>query len=210
MRVRRTGRAALALAGALALPALLAACDGSGFDPQADDSASVSAEPTAPETSASASSTPPTPSESATTGDTGSASRSPAPAKPIPHACDLVESAEVGEAFAARFDAGKPSADEKTCTFKAEGYVTAQVVARDASACTPPPEDGTIVEPLSEVAGATRAWWVVSDAPPLRSELRACTATAMLGIHLSYVRDYDNDPRNDSISLAEKLLQELR
>lgn len=210
MRARRIRPVAL-LVLAPVIASALAACDGSGFDPQADASGSVTAEPTAPETTASIPTAPSSPSQSASTASASpSSSVSSAPAKPVPPACELVGAAEVSQAFGYEFGVGRPTPSPASCTFTDAGKVTAVVAASDHQPCTAPPEDGTIVEPLTEVAGATRGWWVVSDVPPLRSELRACTAGARLEVHLSYVGDYDNDPRSDSISLAEKLLQKLR
>jgi hypothetical protein len=201
MRVRRIWPAAL-----LALAPALAACDGSGFDPQAVDDSSTT--PSAPKSAASTSA-PPEPTDTATPTAPTSEATSSAPPKPIPAACDLVDAAQLNQRFGMPFGTGKPSPDRTGCSFTAPGEATANVVIGKPDACVPPSEDGTIVEPLTEVAGATKAWWVVSDAPPLRSILHSCTARATLDIHVSYEGPYENDPRNDAIALAEQLLPEL-
>ena len=144
MRARRIRPVAL-LVLAPVIASALAACDGSGFDPQADDARSVTAEPTAPESTTSTPTAPATPSRSASTAAASPSTVTSAPAKPVPPACELTDAAEVSQAFGYRFGEGKAVPSPTSCAFTDAGKVTAVVAASDHQPCSAPPEDGTIV-----------------------------------------------------------------
>ncbi|WP_435770637.1 hypothetical protein [Nocardioides sp. SYSU DS0651] len=212
MRLRRTWPAVL-----LILAPVLAACGDDGADDPEDEETSSApySEPTEESTS---------PSAEVTTSETTS-SPSAAPGK-LPAACDIVTAEDVSQAYHLEF--GPPSVgggstteqgvewSSDNCGFEVEEVVEVKVkltgpddFASGSFQCPQPTDVAAIVEPVQDLAGADSAWWKTSEAPPLEATLRACAEDVLLEIDLEYETDYEGDPRNDSIALAEKLLAEI-
>ncbi|TNM38403.1 hypothetical protein FHP29_14160 [Nocardioides albidus] len=212
MRVRRLWPAALLL-----LTPVLTACGDD--DPVVEDTPS----PSATETSTPAEAT------SATTSAPAQPSSSAAAAG-LPAACDLVTAEDLAEAYGMSFGApevgGSDSGSEGStggglawtsddCSFEAEGLaeVTVKVTGPEdftqgAFGCPQPSDDEGSVEPANDIAGATAGWWKVSSPPDFEGELRACSPKVLLQIDLDYEKgvEYEGDPLNQSVGLAEKLL----
>lgn len=218
MRLRRTLPAALLL-----LTPALAACGDDGDGPDADASSS----PTEPTSDAPTTPSALTPSATPTE-VTSEASPTP-PAAVLPATCDLVTSDAVAKAYGVQVgpaDDGSGATSEggsawksDDCSFEAEDLVEITVKLTGPSGftqgtfgCPQPNEVGAIVDPADDIAGATKGWWKVSDAPPLEATLRACTADVLLDIELDYEDgvDYQGDPRNDSVAFAERILADLQ
>jgi len=211
MRVRRLWPAAL-----LVLTPALAAC---GDDEPGEDGPSAEPSPTA----ASSTVTTPTAAPSSTP-----AAPSTAPAAGLPAACDVVSADDLAEAYGMSFGApevGGGSTSEQgvewssdNCSFEAEDLAEVTVkltgpedFAKGAFGCPQPPEVGGSVEPVRDIAGASGGWWKVSNPPTFEGELRACTDAVLLEIDLEYEEgvQYEGDPVNQSIGLAEKILAAL-
>jgi hypothetical protein len=77
--------------------------------------------------------------------------------------------------------------------------------------CPQPTDIAGIVEPVDDIVGAEKGWWKVSEAPPLEATMRACTTTVNVDIQLEYEDgvDYEGDPRNQSVALAEMVLANI-
>lgn len=218
MHVRRTLPAALLL-----LAPVLAACGDGDESPDAD----VTSSPTTPTSDA-----PTTPSAltpSATPTEVTSAASSAPPAATLPAACDLATSEAIAKNFGvtvgpAEVGGGGSSEGGRewksdNCSFEAKDLVEITVkltgpgdFTKGAFGCPQPTEVAAIVDPADDIAGATKGWWKVSDAPPLEATLRACTAGVLLDIELEYEDgvDYQGDPRNDSVAFAERILADLQ
>lgn len=219
MRLRRTLPAALLL-----LAPVLAACGDDGDTPDAD----VTSSPTDPTSAATPSPSAITPSATPTTVTSAAPSTAP-PAATLPAACDLVTSDAVAKAYGITVgpaDDGSGATSEggrswksDDCSFEAKDLVEITVkvsgpgdFTQGTFGCPQPNEVASIVDPADDIAGATKGWWKVSDAPPLEATLRACTAGVLLDIELEYEDgvDYQGDPRNDSIAFAERILADLQ
>ncbi|WP_377326013.1 hypothetical protein ACFJIY_12660 [Pimelobacter simplex] len=219
MRLRRTLPAALLL-----LTPALAACGDDGDGPDADASSS----PTEPTSDAPTTPSAITPSATPTSVTSAAPSSAP-PAATLPAACDVVTSDAVARAYGVTVgpaDDGSGATSEggsawksDDCSFEAKDLVEITVkltgrgdFTKGTFGCPQPNEVGAIVDPADDIAGATKGWWKVSDAPPLEATLRACTADALLDIELDYEDgvDYQGDPRNDSIAFAEQILADLQ
>ncbi len=211
MHLRRLWPAAL-----LALAPVLAACGGDDGD--SGDDATPTPTPT--------SSAPVTPTEEPTTDDATTAPTTEAAT--LPAACDIVSATDVADAYGvtvgpAEVGGGGTSEGDLAwssddCSFEADDLVEVTVkltgpddFSQGAFGCPQPGEIASIVEPADDIAGATDGWWKVSDSPPLEATLRACTDAVLLEIELDYEDgvDYEGDPRNQSIGLAEQLLTTL-
>lgn len=212
MRVRRTWPVA-----ALVLVPVLAGC---GDDEPAD-------EPDSTETSSSPSVTPtPSPTATETTETSSAPPTSQAPA--LPTACELVTADTLAKALGVTFAAGEPGGggtDEggkawksDNCSFEAEDLMEVTVkltgpgdFTRGAFGCVQPSEVGSILEPATDVAGASDGWWKVSEAPPLEATLRACSADLNVDVEFEYEDgvDYEGDPRQQAAQLAEHVLAAL-
>lgn len=210
MRVRRL----FPLAVLLTAPVLVA-CDGSGVDLSADSSPTPTVSES-PQPSASVSESDdasPTEASSATESAVPVTSEPPTdlPLQPQP-ACEVVSAARMKQAYEVTFSAGKSAQAGLGCTFVAKDLVTATVVVTDDSACVAPPERGNIIQPVDDIAKATKGWWVVSDAPPLKALLRACANGVTVDINLAYEDgvDYDGDPQTQSGGLAGEILGQLK
>lgn len=211
MRLRRIWPAALLLL----LPALAGCSDddpGGSDDPTSESPSTPASETTsaAPETSAATETT------------------SAAPAG-LPAACDVITSDDVAKAFGVSFgpaETGGSGTSEgafewqsDTCSFEAEDLVevTVKLTGPDdfttgTFGCPQPSEIAAIVEPVDDIAGAGEGWWKVSDSPPLEATLRACSEAALVEVELEYEDgvDYEGDPRNQSIAIAELVLAALQ
>ncbi|WP_436701949.1 hypothetical protein [Nocardioides sp. BYT-33-1] len=205
MRVRRLWPAALLL-----LTPVLAACGDD--DPDADDAPTAASSPTE-ETSPTEAppSSPPT---------------APAPpASTLPAACDVVSADDLAEAYGMPFGAPEVGGDDSSenglawtsddCSFESAGLAEVTVkltgpedFTQGAFGCPQPADDDGIVEPAADIAGATGGWWKVSNPPEFEGELRACTDAVLLQIDLDYEDgvQYEGDPLNQSVGLAEKIL----
>lgn len=213
MRVRRLWPAAL-----LMLTPVLAACGDdepdAADDPTAESSATEESSPTeattAPPTSA--------PAEPTTSAAAG-----------LPAACDLVTADDLAEAYGMSFGAPEVGGDDTSerglawtsddCSFESPGLAEVTVkltgpedFTQGAFGCPQPADDEGVVEPAQDIAGASGGWWKVSSPPDFEGELRACTATVLLQIDLDYEEgvQYEGDPLNQSVGLAEKILQTLK
>jgi hypothetical protein len=221
MRVRRMWPVAVLL-----LAPVLAACGDDSAGDDGSEDATSSAAPT--ETTSDAATEASTPA----TTDTASAepeepTTSAAPAG-LPSACDLVGEADVTEAYGVAVvqdGVGSGTTSEQdlewtseNCSFQAEGLVEVTVkltgpedFRRGTFQCPQPDDIAAIVEPVDDIVGADEGWWKVSDSPPLRATMRACTTSANVDIDLDYEDgvEYEGDPRNQSVALMEKALTSL-
>lgn len=210
MRVRRLWPAALLL-----LAPVLTGC-GDDEDPDGTDDATptqATSSPTSAPTEATSTATEPSPSASAG----------------LPAACDVLTSDDVEKAFGVEFDAGRGGTGttgeqdiewtSDNCAFVAKDLVEVTLrltgvddFTKGAFGCPRPSEIGAILEPVDDIAGADEGWWKVSDRPPLEATLRACAPSALVEIDLEYEDgvDYDGDPRNQSVALAELVLSALQ
>ncbi|MDQ6526367.1 hypothetical protein RB608_22290 [Nocardioides sp. LHD-245] len=205
MRVRRLWPAALLL-----LTPVLAACGDD--DPDADDTPTAASSPTE-ETSP----TEVPPSAAPTAPST--------PASTLPAACDVVSADDLAEAYGMSFGAPEVGGDDSDeqglawtsddCSFESAGLAEVTVkltgpedFTRGAFGCPQPADDDGIVEPAADIAGATGGWWKVSNPPEFEGELRACTDKVLLQIDLDYEDgvQYEGDPLNQSVGLAERIL----
>ncbi|MCX6398771.1 MAG: hypothetical protein NTX33_02425 [Propionibacteriales bacterium] len=211
MRLRRIWPAALLL-----LVSALAGCsDDGGVD--------GSGVPTPTETTSS-----PAAATSSPAAPTSTASEAPPEPTLLP-ACDLVTTDDVAKAFGVSFGAAEPGSDtsseldlrwtSSTCSFEAPDLleVTVHVTGPDdfnqgTFGCPQPNDAVANVEPVDDIAGATDGWWRTSQAPPLEAALRACSATALVEVELEYEDgvDYEGDPRNQSVAIAELVLAALQ
>lgn len=221
MRVRRIWPVAVLL-----LSPVLAACGDDGDGDDGSEETTTSAAPTQTTSDAA--------TESSTPATTDTASEEPedpttsaAPAD-LPSPCDLVGEADVTEAYGVTVvqdGVGSGTTSEQdlewtseNCSFQAQGLVEVTVrltgpddFKRGNFQCPQPGDIAAIVEPVDDIAGARKGWWKVSDSPPLRATMRACTATANIDIDIDYEDgvEYEGDPRNQSVALMEKALTSL-
>ncbi|GAA1506477.1 hypothetical protein [Nocardioides humi] len=203
MRVRRFWPAALLL-----LTPVLAACG--------DDDQPVDETPTPTPSPTETASTPETtaPTEPSTTAAAG-----------LPAACDVVTADDLAEAYGMTFGAPEVGGDDTSenglawtsddCSFEAPelAEVTVKLTGPEdftqgSFGCPQPTDDDGIVEPANDIAGATGGWWKVSNPPDFEGELRACADAVLLQIELDYEDgvQYEGDPLNQTVGLAEKLL----
>lgn len=213
MRVRRAWPVA-----ALLLAPVLAGCSDDD-EPNADPTPTE----TVTETPTESSSAPTTEATTETTTETTTA----APA--LPAACELVTADTLAKALGVTFGPGEiggGSSDENgiawksdNCSFEAEDLMEVKVkitgpddFTAGAFTCPQPTEVGAILEPADDIAGATKGWWKVSDAPPLEATLRACSETVNVDVDFDYEDgvDYEGDPRQQAALLAEHVLGSLQ
>lgn len=212
MRVRRLWPAALLL-----LTPVLAACGDD--DPDADDTATET--PSATEASS--------PTEATSAPTSAPTEPSSTAAAGLPMACDVVTADDLAEAYGMSFGApevgggGTSEGDlewsSDNCSFESEGLAEVTIkltgpedFTRGAFGCPQPRDNDGIVEPAADVAGATGGWWKVSNPPEFEGELRACTPQVLLQVDLDYEDgvQYEGDPFNQSVGLAEKILATLK
>lgn len=223
MRVRRIWPAAL-----IVLSPVVTGCatdddtDRDAAEPIGSATTDTSSATTSAPTSSAPTSQPP-PTTTPTSSATGTA-----PAAPLPDPCTVVSAVDVQAAYGVTFSEGTAVATDHRergsswtsagCAFTATDLVevTVELVGPDdftagKFGCVQPPEQGSIIEPVDDLAGADRGWWRTSDAPPLAATMRACTSTVLLDVDLVYEDgvDYEGDPRNQSAALAEKVLARL-
>ncbi|MBM7517621.1 hypothetical protein [Nocardioides nitrophenolicus] len=212
MRVRRLAPAALLL-----LTPVLAACGDD--EPDATDTPTDASSATEDSTPTEVPSTPTSaPTPPPTTAAAG-----------LPGACDVVTADDLAEAYGMSFGAPEVGGDDHTegglawtsddCSFEAEGLAEVTVkltgpedFTKGAFGCPQPRDDDGVVDPADDIAGATGGWWKVSNPPDFEGELRACTATVLLQIDLDYEDgvEYEGDPLNQSVGLAEKILAAVK
>jgi len=211
MRVRRLWPAALLL-----LTPVLAACGDD--EPDADDAPSTASTPT--EAVSPTEATEPTAPSS-----TPAATTSAPAAGGLPAACDVVTGDDLAEAYGMPFGAAEVGGDDHSeaglawtsddCSFESAGLaeVTVQLTGPEdftqgAFGCPQPADDDGIVDPADDIAGANGGWWKVSNPPDFEGELRACADAVLLQIDLDYEDgvQYEGDPFNQSVALAEKIL----
>lgn len=213
MRVRRIWPAAFLL-----LVPVLAGCGDD--DPEGTDDASSSQTPT--------SEAPSDAVESTTIATPETSDAPPAPAG-LPGPCDVVTVDDLARAYGVSFvqdgQGGGTSTQQdvewtsKSCTFKAADLLEVKVKLTGPDdfkqgdfQCPQPSEIAAIVEPVDDIAGADEGWWKVSDSPPLEATLRACNESVLLEVDLEYEDgvDYEGDPRNQTIAVAELVLAALQ
>lgn len=216
MRLRRLWPAAL-----LALAPVLAACGDDEPDAGGADDPTTSAAPTTEATES--------PTESASTTEPPTEATSEPPASDLPPACDLITRADVEKAMGVTFGPAELGGGTTTeqdlewrsdnCSFEATDLVEVTVkvtgpgdFVKGAFSCPQPLEIASIIEPADDVPGSTEGWWKVSDAPPLKASLRACSESANVEVQLEYEDgvDYEGDPRQQAAQLAGLVLSGLQ
>jgi|GEM_PF-6067060 len=145
----------------------------------------------------------------------------------LPNPCDVLTAADVQAAFGVPF--GEPSQggggyteqdiewQSQDCNFEAEDLVEIDfaLTGPDGFAagdfqCPKPTEILATVTPV-EGLDAQEAWWKRAENPPLEATLRVCTESYNFDIELEYEDgvDFQGDPQQQSIALAEVVLDRL-
>ena len=145
----------------------------------------------------------------------------------LPNPCDVLTAADVQAAFGVPF--GEPSQggggyseqelewQSQDCNFEAEDLVEVDFALtgpddfREGDFQCPRPTE--IVSTVTPVEGldAEQAWWKLDENPPLEATLRVCTDGYNFDIELEYEDgvDFQGDPQQQSIALAEVALERL-
>ncbi|RHW26413.1 hypothetical protein D0Z08_13810 [Nocardioides immobilis] len=202
----------------LLLAPVLAACGDDG-DEQ-DNTPPSSSSPSPPESSE------PTEKTDATSIAPPTATSATAGAE-LPAPCDVLTPADVEAAFGVAF--GEPSQggggytqqdlvwQSEDCNFEAEDLVEVDFALtgpddfRQGEFQCPKPTE--IVATVTRVRGldAVEAWWKRDENPPLEATLRVCTESYNFDIELDYEDgvDFQGDPKQQSIALAETVLTNI-
>ena len=143
----------------------------------------------------------------------------------LPSACDVLTPEDVTAAFGVAFGAAEPggggtnegdlSWQSDNCDWEAQDLVEVQLALSGpedytpAFACQEPTAIASTVEPVPDVGD--QAWWEVDDSGPLEASLRVCTADYNFDIDVEYEDgvDYQGDPKQQSIALAQVVLAKV-